>query len=251
MIYGLWQSAGGMAAQEYRQNILSNNLANADTPGFKPDRVSFRERLNSSLLANPRASDPTLATLTGGVFESQLYTDFSLGSFEKSDSRLDVALDGPGFFKVQGKKGAEYTRDGRMAINSSGTLIHAASGRPMLGPDNRPIVLDTSNLNKVKIDDAGKITQGEDVAGTLGVVEFKDPQQLEKIGQNLFSGPAGKAHESKAGVRQGFFEASGVQPVDALVDMIAASRAYQLNATMISLQDQSLSRAVNDVGRIG
>jgi flagellar basal-body rod protein FlgF len=252
MIYGLWQSAGGMAAQDYRQSVLSNNLANADTPGFKADRISFQERLGAARAAgSPPGGNSILDALSGGVFETSVYTDFSQGGLDKTEGKLDTALDGEGFFSVQGRTGTSYTRDGRMIMDKTGTLIHAASGRPMLSAEGRPIVLNPSDKTEITIDAAGRIRQGGEVSGTLGIVAFDDPRKLTKAGENLYAADGARSRESHAEVRQGYYETSGVKAVDALVEMIAASRAYQMNATMISMQDQSLGRAVNDVGKVG
>lgn len=251
MVYGLWQSAGGLAAQDYRQTILANNLANADTPGFKVDRVAFAERLNASLARGSAGTrHSALDRMTGGVFETPTYTDFSQGPLVPSDSRFDVAIAGDGFLRVKTKDGMRVTRDGRLELDKNGTLRHVASGGAVVDGQGRTIVLDPNQAGKVQIDSTGRVRQGESIVGQIGLVDFADRQQLEKAGENLYSAEAARQQSGSGEIRQFFTEGSGVEPVAALTDMIAASRAYQLNASMISLQDESLGRTVNELGRI-
>lgn len=254
MIYGLWQSAAGMQAQQFRQAIIANNLANAETPGFKADRVAFQERLNASLTkGSPATRHPVLDKMTGGVFETELYTDFSFkdASLIPTTNPLDVAIQGDGFLAVQTPDGARYTRDGRMVMDRNGMLRHAASNAEILDEQGRAILLDPAAGGAIKIDGTGLVRQGGVAVGRLGLVDFADRQQLEKVGHNLFSADKASPVEADGRIRQSYYEASGVEPVQALVEMIAATRAYELNAKMITLQDDTLGQAVTQVGRIG
>lgn len=251
MVYGLWQSAGGLAAQDYRQTVLANNLANVDTPGFKLDRVAFIERLNASRTKGTAGTRvPSLDQMTGGVFETPTHIDFSQGPFVSSGSRFDVAIQGDGFLRVKTKDGVRVTRDGRLEPDKDGTLRHVASGGAVLDTQGRPIVVDPSMTGAIKIDSTGRVQQGENDAGQIGLVDFVDRQRLQKEGENLFSTDGARQKPGGGEFRQFFHEGSNVEPVTALVDMIAASRAYQLNASMLSLQDESLGRTVNELGRI-
>lgn len=252
MVQGLWQSAGGMLAQDYRQALLANNLANAETPGFKPQRVGFMERLNAARARGDAASlSGSWANLTGGVFETEIYTDFTDGPIAPSDSPFDVAIRGEGFLSVQTAEGPRYTRDGRMVMDQGGMLRHAASNAPVLSSEGRPIVVNPLSGDKPRIDGTGRVWQGENIAGRLGVVAFADRQALRAQGENLFDAGGQASRASRAEIVSRAYEASGVQPTAALVEMIAASRAYQMNATMVTMQDQSLGRVVNDLGRVG
>lgn len=252
MIYGMWQSVGGMQAQDYRQTILANNLANANTPGFKPERVAFTERLSASMTrAGAGARLSSLEGMTGGVFEAPLYTDYSQGPVVPSENPLDLAIHGDGFLRVQTPAGVRVTRDGQLTLSKDGTLLHAASGGAVLDVQGRSIVLGSRKLEKVKIDPTGSIRDGDLVLGKLGLVDFSDRQALEKSGSNLLSAAKAREIPARGEIQQYHTEESGVEPVLALTDMISTSRAYQFNATMISLQDESLGRVVNELGRIG
>jgi flagellar basal-body rod protein FlgF len=252
MVYGLWQSAAGLQVQEYRQAIISNNLANADTPGFKADRIAFQERLNAATAhGDMRSRNPVLDRMTGGLFATPVYTDFAQGNFVPSNNALDVAVDGDGFFTVQTKDGPRYTRDGRFSKNTEGVLVHLASGGAMLGTDGFPITLDPVSQAPIKIDEGGRVSQGDRMAGRMALVDFADRKQIEKTGQNLFSANGQQRIDGTGRVRQSMYEASSVEPVNTLVDMISTARAYEANAKLISLQDESLGRVVNDLGRVG
>jgi len=252
MVYGLYQSAAGLQTQEYRQAILANNLANVDTPGFKPDRITFQERLAASLVeGNARTRHPVLDSLPGGLFETPVYTDYSQSSFDTTGGPLDVALEGDGFLTLKTDEGRRYTRDGRLIVDREGTLLHASSGAPILDEQGRTIQLDRASLSKVRIDDSGRIQQGETVIAKLGIVDFADKTALQKTGGNLIDANGQKPIGSKAAVLQNAVESSGVDPITSLVEMIESTRAYQLNANLLTLQDESLGRVVNDVGRIG
>lgn len=252
MVYGLWQSAAGLQAQEYRQALIANNLANAETPGFKADRIAFQERLNaSSVRGEPSAKYSALDAMTGGLFETPVYTDFSQGGIIPSNSVLDVAVDGEGFLMVQSRDGVRYTRDGRLIMDNQGALVHAATGGAVLGFDGQPIVLDGTSSERIRIDESGQVRQGERSVGRLALVDFADHRQLEKTGGNLYAADAGSRREEAGGrIKQSAYEASGVEPISALVEMIEAARAYEANARLISLQDESLGRVVSELGRV-
>ncbi len=253
MVYGLWLSADGLTTQQYRQDVIANNLANVDTPGFKPDRVAFAERMVESQSRNALGTrHDVLDAGTGGLFELPAYTDFEQpGSLVSSSNPLDIAIRENGFLTVQTPDGPRYTRDGHLVMDAGGTLRHGASNGLVVGADGRAIALDPSSKEPIKVDANGRISQGSTVAGVLSLVDFADRQLLAKAGENLFDGDRASRIEANVQVKQYAYEASGVEPSKTLVDMISATRAYEMNATLITMQDQSLGRLVNDVGRIG
>lgn len=252
MVYGLYLSADGLLAQQYRQDVIANNLANVDTPGFKADRVAFAERLNGSMLRLSLSTQlPTLDASTGGLFGTPAYTDYAQGSIIPSDNPFDLAILDHGFLTVQTPEGDRYTRDGRLLADKDGTLRHIASGGAVLDVRGRPIAIDPSAKGLVKIDELGRVSQGDTIIGRLGLVDFEDRQALEKAGQNLYDAQGARQIVATGQIKQGAYEASGVEPATALVDMISAARAYEMNVSLISMQDETLGRAVNEVGRIG
>lgn len=252
MIYGLWQSAAGLQAQDYRQTVIANNLANAETPGFKPDRVSFQERLNAATVSGDlRARHPSLDSISGGLYEAPLFTDFAQGGLVPSNNPLDVAIDGSGFLSVKTTEGTRYTRDGRLATNRDGMIIHLASNKPVLNEDGGAMFVDLNSRSPIKIDETGMVRQGEQTIGRLGIIDVDNPQALRKTSDDLYAAEGARARPADARIRQGAYEASGVEPIQALVEMISATRAYEANARMITLQDESLGRMVSELGRFG
>lgn len=253
MVYGLWQSAAGLAAQGYRQAITANNLANADTPGFRPDRVAFLERLVAAR-DRPRSGTrhPVLDGMTGGLFETRVYTEHGMkgaAPIIPSENALDVAVIGDGFLAVRTPEGVRYTRDGRLLVDSDGALRQVASGAAVLDSAGQAIVVDRTR--PVSIGRDGSVRQGETVAGKIAVIDFDDRMQLIKTGDNLLDGGSAGPRPGAGQIRAYGYEGSGVDPISTLVDMIAAARAYESNAKMITLQDESISRAVNQLGRLG
>ncbi|MCK6456876.1 MAG: flagellar hook-basal body protein [Phycisphaerae bacterium] len=252
MIYGIWHSAAGMQVQEYRQAVIANNLANVDTPAYKPDVVAIVERpVASATGAIPGARHPILDRLTGGLFETPTRTDFSAGAIEPTHNALDLAIIEDGFFRVETVDGPRLTRDGRLTVRDDGTLVTVAAGLPILDRAGQSIRVNARDASAVRIDDAGTVRQGAAVLGRLDLVGVADPQQLTKVGRNLFDSGTQRLDPAGGVIRSNAVEQSAASPVTSLVQMIAASRAYELNATMISMQDATLQRVVNDLGRLG
>lgn len=247
MIYGLYQSAAGMMVSEYRQSVIANNLANADTVGFKRDVATLSERDPARLAGVRRgASDRLLEALSGGVWLSRTETDFSQGSLTVSQNPYDVALDGPGFFLVE-KGGRRYaTRDGRMTVDALGNLVSAADGAAMLGPGGVPLRVNPRG-GEISVDEGGRLKQDERIVGQLAVVDYADPRRLRKAGGGRFEVEGLQPIESPARVVQGYTESSGVEAVQELVSMIEASRAYQVNASLVAMQDQSVGRLISSL----
>ncbi|RMF81664.1 MAG: flagellar hook-basal body complex protein, partial [Planctomycetota bacterium] len=143
MIYGLYQSAAGMMVNEYRQGVLANNLANAETTGFKRDIAAFSERRTASQAGERRGpTHDLMERLTGGIWLGKTTTDFGEGALQRTGMATDVALAGPGFFQVRDASGADLlTRDGRLLIDGDGWLVSATDGAQVLGRGGAPIRL--------------------------------------------------------------------------------------------------------------
>jgi flagellar basal-body rod protein FlgG len=251
MIYGIYQSAAGLQLNQYRQEVLANNLANVETAGFKRDLAVVRERPLASreMPGQSGGSDSTLSGMTGGSYVAPTYTSFAQGQLRPTGGRLDVALLGDGFFAVQDGDNTRYTRDGRLLVNAKGELV-TVSGHKMLGESGAPIVVPEDAVDKVRITADGEVRAGATQLGRLDVVSFDDNSRLRKAGANLFDAPGQEPEAGHASVQVGFVEASTVEPTQAMVSMIEVNRAYELNATLIGLADGTLSRAVNDIARL-
>ena len=249
MLYGLYQSAAGMMTSEYRQDVVANNLANASTPGFKQDIASLMERpLESEVSGRPGIFHPLWSEMTGGTFAAPTMTNFGNGRLEQTEQDLDLALQGDGFFTVKDGEETRYTRDGRMAMGVDGSLILQSNGAAVLDNAGEPIVLKSGVKAQIKGD--GRIMQGGEEVAQLGVVSFEDPQRLLKMGSNEYAAKDEQPNPSAARVKQGYIEASNVSASRSLVQMLEVTRAYELNAGMLKLQNDTLGRAVNDIARV-
>lgn len=251
MVYGLWQSAAGMAANQYRQNIAANNLANIDTIGFKHDLAMLRERpVESREDADAGAyANMFYDHLSGGTVVRETMHSFTQGPTIPTGQPLDAMIDGQGFFSIETDDGERYTRDGRFARNDDGLLVTFAGGHAVLDDGGATITIPSGGL--VKIDSAGMVRQGDTTIATIGVVEFDDVNMLRKVGGNKFIATQGAqprpAVDSE--IVPGALEGSTIDPVSALVEMIKTARAFQMNANLLSAQDSTLGRAVNEIAR--
>lgn len=248
MIYGLYNSAAGMMTNEYRQAVLSNNIANAETVGFKRDIATFAERLpawESGEREGPSAR--SLEGMSGGQWLGKTVTDFSEGNDTPTGNWSDLALEGPGFFVVQGEGKPLYTRDGRMQMNVAGLLVASSDGAPILNAAGMPIQLNPHG-GLPSVDTQGRVEQDGAQVAEVGIADFQDYGALQKVGAQRWAAPQGTTPApSPALVRSGYTEGSSVQPVTEMVSMIEASRAYQINARMVSLQDETTGRLVSTI----
>lgn len=244
MIYGLHQSAAGMMVQEHRQDVIANNLANAETHGFKRQMAVFAERIRADQAG--RRSGPSnelLRELTGGVWLARTETDHSDANFITTGHETDVALAGPGYFTVL-KDGREMlTRDGRFVVAPNGALVSATDGAAVLGAGGAPLRIDPRG-GPISIDEDGEIQQRDVAVGRLALTDVVDRAALRHAGGGRFEAGGIERTPAIASVTSGALEASGVEPVVELTQLLEAARAYQLNAQMLTAQDQSVGRLI-------
>jgi flagellar basal-body rod protein FlgF len=227
MDLGLYIAASGMVAEQTRQDQLSNDLANASTPGYKADQSS-QHSFGEMLLSNT-TNGQALGSINMGVQLGKTTTDMSPGGMQDTGQALDFGVVGTGFFGVQTAQGVRYTRDGQFTASAQGQLVDQAGNR-VLGQTGKPISVDA---------------EGHVAASAVGV--FNVPTAT-KQGENLFSGTAsGKATGT---VRQGALEESGVDAAKVMVDMISSMRTFQSGQQAIQSIDQTLQEASTQVGSI-
>jgi flagellar basal-body rod protein FlgF len=247
VIYGLYQSAAGMMTQEYRQDVIANNLANAETVGFKREIASIAERRRADQAGVRQGpSDKMLGALTGGTWLGKTETDYSEGSFQRTDNPTDVAIVGPGFLRVNAGGRELLSRDGRMTVDANGTLVAATDGAPVLGTSGLPIRVNP-RAGGLAIDETGAVQQNGVIVGRLSIVDVPNYAALRKAGAGRFTAAGQQPSECDARLWANHVEQSGVQPVLELTGMLEAARAYQLNAQMLTLQDQTATRLINAV----
>jgi flagellar basal-body rod protein FlgF len=254
MNYGLYLSATGVLANTYRQDVIANNLANAETVGFKRHLATFQQRpVESHFQGRPDLSDPTLDNIGGGFLVAPTQVDTSQGEFDPTGNNLDAAIFGNGFFAVQNKGKTQLTRSGSFMLNSNGELILSnAEGQRVLDPGGQPIKLPGLIASSLEIGKDGRITHDGKVVAQLGVFDVPDQSKLVKQGASLFGYPdlPKSLKPSDSELRSEVVERSNVDPTTELTQLMECQRQLEANANMIRYQDQSLTRLVSDVGRI-
>lgn len=257
MNYGMQISASGALTAMYRQDVYTNNLANASTIGFKPVLPQTRQRdaarIEDDLPFLP--SNALLETLGGGVQMAPNHISFAQGDLQVTDEPLDLAIQGEGFLVLQAPPNGEgdrlrLTRDGRLTLDRDGRLVRAADGLPVLDGGGREITL-PPNV-EVSIDENGGIrASGREIARLMFV--NADPASLRAVGHGCFA-PVSGAVDTKTAARgtihQGMVEGSGVDEFDAMMKIADAGRAAATNLGMISYHDQIMGQAINGLGRI-
>lgn len=251
MLKGLYTAASGMVAEMTRTDVISNNLANANTTGYKKDLAvnkSFAELLLSKVEGQEARQE--VGGVGTGVFVEQIIPAFSQGTFKDTGNTLDLALEGDGFFVVETPQGERYTRDGSFHFDQEGYLA-TASGYRVLG-ERGTINNQGNNFKSIVINANGELFIDNNRIDRIRVVDFGDKSVLQKEGNSLWTAnEEGQGLGAETRVRQGALEGANVNPISEMVNLITATRAYEINQKMIQTQDASLDKAVNDVGRVG
>ncbi|MCE9590130.1 MAG: flagellar hook-basal body protein [Planctomycetes bacterium] len=260
MNYGLYLSASGVLTNLYRQDVLTNNLANVATDGFKSDVPTIRQRDPQSIESGtpPEASQRLLDRLGGGALAGPQSISFEPGVLKETGGPLDAALEGDNaFFAIAdtdaktGKQAVRLSRNGRFSRNSEGYLVQTSSGNRVLDTQDQPIRIQDGAA--VTIDPSGRVQQAGSVVAQIQVASVSDTRLLFKRGKNLFAWSGSDPRKPVAGsvsVKQGYIEQSAVDPIRALMALTDAQRAVSDNARMISLHDRLMDQAVNTLGRV-
>ncbi|RTZ60686.1 MAG: flagellar basal body rod protein FlgG [Gammaproteobacteria bacterium] len=258
MLRALWTAATGMTAQQENIDVIANNIANVNTTGYKKMRPAFQDLVyqtveqpgvpTSDTTQNPTGKQIGLGTRIAGT-----YGIFTQGNLIKTDRQLDIAIEGDGFFKILLPDGTEaYTRDGNFKLDKDGRIV-TAMGYPL-----SPQITIPPNAIQISISPDGKVVAIMDdntttELGRITLVKFINPAGLKRIGDNLYiktdaSGDPIEANPGTQGLgilRQGFLEASNVDIVEEMINLITAQRAYEFNAKAIRAGDEMLRTASN------
>jgi flagellar basal-body rod protein FlgG len=259
MIRSLWTSATGMQAQELNIDVISNNLANVNTCGFKKSRAEFQDLLYETLRSAGAASSedttiPTGVQLGHGARPSAVQKMFNQGDFQNTENELDWAIEGDGFFQIELPNGdIAYTRCGEFKLDADGRIVNADGF--FLVPQFT-IPTDTVSIT-VGMDGTVSVIQADDPVpseiGTIQLARFVNPAGLRSLGRNLLVPTEGSGDEivgtpgedGFGTISQGFLEMSNVSVVDEMVSMITAQRAYETNSKIIQTADDMLQMANN------
>jgi flagellar basal-body rod protein FlgG len=259
MIRSLWTSATGMQAQALNLDVISNNLANVNTAGFKKSRAEFQDLLYETIrpAGTPSSQDsevPAGIQLGHGTRPSTVLKIFSQGNMENTQNELDLAIEGDGFFQIALPNGeTAFTRDGAFKLDSDGRMVNSDGFAldPEITIPSDALSISVGLDGTVSVLQAGETTASE--IGTIELARFVNPAGLISMGKNLFmtseaSGDemTGTAGEDGLGtLAQGFLEMSNVSVVDEMVKMITAQRAYESNSKAIQAADEMLQLANN------
>ena len=256
----LYTAATGMSALETKLDVIANNLANVNTTGFKKGRANFEDLFYRHQTLPGAEDDGGGVTATGtaiglGTRVSSVQTNFLQGAFQQTGNQLDVAIEGLGFFEVADPSGESvYTRTGNFSVNANGALVlgSAATGRIV-----QPQITVPAEATNISIEADGTVTvstaNGPQELGQLQVATFVNPEGLLKRGENLFeqteaSGtatPGNPGADGLGALKQGFLEASNVEPVQELIDLITTQRSFELNSQAVQAGDQILQLISN------
>ena len=257
MLRGLYTSAMGMNVQMQTLDVISNNMSNANTTGFRSSvavHQSFPELLAKNLHAIPGHAAHSIYNVgrpSFGVTVSGVHTNFSQGTLQQTSGELDLALSGPGFFAVESVNAAGeptqlFTRNGSFTLDAENNLI-TLTGERVLDTSGNHITLPEGNIN---ILNNGEIQIDDETQATIRITNFENENMLRSFGYNMFVALEGAEEIDFTGnVNQGHLERSNVNIVQEMVRMVNVSRAYELNQRMVSIHDQTLGQAVTEIAR--
>lgn len=242
MFQGYYDLASNMITQNRNMNVISNNIANVSTPGYKTDRLmesTFREEM---IYRYDKAGKTAVGTVSRMNIADERVTDYTEGGLRETGSALDVALTGNGFFVIQTNNGVVYTRDGAFNLDNEGYLTLPGIGR-VLGVDNAPIQLTTDD---VSINTQGVIAteDGYETFGQLQIVDFADYGQLTKITGGVFRANAQPQAAGNVKVSQRYTEYSNVSMAEEMTRMMSGQRVLQSSAQVFRMYDQLIGKMV-------
>lgn len=268
MFRGFYTAASGMFSQQRRQDMLTNNIANANTPGYKADQAALRafpemllQRMDDQSIGDRKIRTSTqVGSLNTGAYMQEVIPTFQQGDMEETGKMTDIALidgqlpdeGGLLFFTVQDQNGEfRYTRNGDFSLDAQGNVV-SSEGFFVLGENGEPIQI---NSDTFQINDQGTVVvEGQQVA-QLGLAYANNPQDLIKVGNSLFQAEndlpnARENNEVTFKIQQGFLERSNVDMNKTMTEMLNAYRLFEANQKILQAYDRSMDKAVNEVGRL-
>lgn len=247
MIRGMYIATSGMQTQMKKMDVVSNNLANVETKGFKSDNLlsrSFGEILNEKIKDPNTVNVRTLET-GAGVHIDEIYTLFKQGLIEQTNRNTDLSIIGEGFFAVDTPQGERYTRAGNFTLDAQGYLT-TNEGYRVLSENGHVFVGD----DKFTVSADGTL-KAQGTTHKLRIVNFDDNQALRKQGSNLFYSVDGQPYNSASfQIRQGYLENSNVDLTTQIIEMINISRNFETNQRVVRMMDETFGKAVNEIGRV-
>lgn len=275
----LWVPLSGVIAQQRNVETIANNVANANTPGFKKDQVVFKEYLAALEKPDQQGSDlpqkdwkPEDFYRTDGAEDSFVkvdgsYTIHEQGQLAPTGNHFDNALNGPGFFEVLTPNGVRYSRKGSFSISNEGKLVTdqgflvlskdappvaGADGKLNLATSPESRAINVGNTGKFSISLDGEVFSGSNKVADVAITEFNDIHALKKEGNSLFINPDQqniKVGDLKTSIHQGFVEQSNVNAVVEMSNLINANRTFESIQRVIKTYDAMSAKAVNEISK--
>ncbi|MFO7783489.1 MAG: flagellar basal-body rod protein FlgF [Desulfatiglandales bacterium] len=245
MFQGLINPVKGLLKEQMRMDVVSSNLANASTCGYKKTRIAFQDVLETQKnaheagAAGPHSASPSLV---------RTEIDFTPGDFKTTGNKLDMAIHGEGFFKVMTPDGVMYSRKGSFSLDSDGFLV-TQNGDMVLG-EGGPIQVQG---NDILVNDLGEVSSDGDIVGTLALASFENKNRLLATGRTMFANPANDPElpvPLATRIKQGCLELPNVDIAEEMVSMIHCMRAFESYQKAVQILDEVNQRAINDVSRI-
>ncbi len=251
MFSGFYNLVSGMITHGKNLDVISNNMANVATTGFKVDTFTGQtfDEVMYSLVGNKNKTYTDIGERSYATVPSELYTDYTQGSFDETGMPLDFAIDddGRGFFAIQTENGIRYTRAGDFSLDEEGYLSLPDHGR-VLDVDGEEMLLLT---DKITTDDFGRIyTKNGGFLGQIGVYVFEDTAGLVKDPMGMFDANGAQPQADAVLLHHSMLERSNVGLVQQMVKMISTQRAYQSSASLTKMYDQVMGHAASDLGRL-
>ncbi|MEE1133021.1 MAG: flagellar hook-basal body protein [Caryophanon sp.] len=276
MFKGFYTAASGMIAQQRRTELLTNNMANAETPGFKSDQSTIRSFPDMLMSAIDKEKVPTedglavqtadtLGAVNAGLYMQEISANQMQGQLIQTDLTTDIALingtlpvneegiQAAVFYRLQEENSEEqvYTRNGNFTLDGAGFLT-AADGKYVLSADNEPIQVQTQNF---RVNDRGQVFENDVIVAQIGVSVAENPDaQLLKQQNGVYYTANGEnlqaADPNTYSMQQSFLEQSNVDAAKTMTDLMTAYRAFEANQKVLTAYDTSMQKAVSEIGRV-
>ena len=253
MLRSLYIAGTGMITERSKMDVITNNIANMETVGYKKDQMISRS-FADLLLDQIDSDDPYVVNtrdevgpLNTGTHMDVVVTDFTQGALESTEQDTDLAIQGDGYFSILTPQGIRYTRSGNFAVDSNGDLV-TQEGYYVLGQDGGRLHVGTDGFS---VSSTGTVEAGGQAVGSIRLVAFEDETVLRKTGENLYTtlNNTQPTMATTATIKQGYLEASNVDMATEMVDMLSTNRAYESNQRIVKMVDESLGKTVNDIAK--
>lgn len=258
MIRGLYTAYTGMATEQKRLDVISNNIANAATVGYKEESVTsqaFDDVLTIKIKdGSEMYQDRAVGNMSLGVKIGEVYTDYGQGSLRSTGNTYDLAIEGNGFFAISvtnsaGETSIKYSRGGQFKCTNDGYIVDNYGNRLQGASGDVKVPLDAA---EIAIGRDGSIYADNELVGQITLYDFEDYDYLDKYGDNMYQAVNGATEKAATGsMLQGYTEQSNVNAVSEMVELIAITRAYEAGQKVIQTEDELLAKSVNEIGKLG